>query len=89
MLKVTILDGYVDEPTCLGVPPYIGPYPRYMAGAIWSFDRAAQVFYVTIDQIRNDGSLLDVLSKSDLIIVIAGMSVPGRYLSGIHSRSNV
>jgi radical SAM superfamily enzyme with C-terminal helix-hairpin-helix motif len=82
MFRVSIIDGYVDEPTCLGVPPYISPYPRYLAGAIWSFDRAAQVFYVTIDQIRNDRSLLDVLSKSDLIIVIAGMSVPGRYLSG-------
>ena len=82
MLKVSILDGYVDEPTCLGVPPYISPYPRYIAGAIWSYDKSAQIFYVTIDQIRNDNSLLDVLSKSDLIMVIAGMSVPGRYLSG-------
>ncbi len=82
MLKVSILDGYVDEPTCLGVPPYISPYPRYIAGAIWSYDKSAQIFYVTIDQIRSNNSLLDVLSKSDLIMVIAGMSVPGRYLSG-------
>lgn len=82
MLKVSILDGYIDEPTCLGVPPYISPYPRYIAGAIWSYDKSAQIFYVTIDQIRNDNTLLDVLSKSDLIVVIAGMSVPGRYLSG-------
>ncbi len=83
MLKVTILDGYVDEPTCLGVPPYISPYPRYIAGAILSYDSKTQIFYVTIDQIRKDNSLLDVLSKSDLIIVIAGMSVPGKYLSGL------
>lgn len=82
MLKVTILDGYVDEPTCLGVPPYISPYPRYIAGASWSFDKTSAVFYVTIDQVRNDNSLLNVLSTSDLVIVIAGMSVPGRYLSG-------
>ena len=82
MFKVSILDGYVDEPTCLGVPPYLSPYPRYIAGAIWSFDKSAQIFYVTIDQIRCDYTLLDVLSKSDLIMVIAGMSVPGRYLSG-------
>ena len=82
MLKVSILDGYVDEPTCLGVPPYISPYPRYIAGAVWNFNSHAQIFYVTIDQIRSDNSLLDVLSKSDLIMVIAGMSVPGRYLSG-------
>jgi len=82
MLKVSILDGYVDEPTCLGVPPYISPYPRYIAGAIRSFDKTANVFYVTIDQIRKDSSLLNVLNESDLLVVIAGMSVPGRYLSG-------
>jgi len=82
MLHVFILDGYVDEPTCLGVPPYISPYPRYIAGAVWDFDSHANVSYVTIDQIRNDNSLLNAVSKSDVLVVIAGMSVPGRYLSG-------
>lgn len=82
MLNVSILDGYVDEPTCLGVPPYISPYPRYIAGAVWWYDKTAKIFYVTIDQIRNDNILLKTLSESDLLIVIAGMSVPGRYLSG-------
>jgi radical SAM superfamily enzyme with C-terminal helix-hairpin-helix motif len=82
MLRVTLLDGYVDEPTCLGVPPYISPYPRYIAGAVWDFDAHAAVSYVTIDQVRADTSFRDVLSKSDLLVVIAGMSVPGRYLSG-------
>ncbi|MCX6671403.1 MAG: radical SAM protein [Euryarchaeota archaeon] len=82
MLRVFILDGYVDEPTCLGVPPYISPYPRYIAGAVWDFDSRANVSYVTIDQIRNDNSLLNAVSKSDVLVVIAGMSVPGRYLSG-------
>jgi len=82
MLRVSILDGYVDEPTCLGVPPYISPYPRYIAGAIWDFDSQANISYVTIDQIRNDSSNLTHFSKSDILVVIAGMSVPGRYLSG-------
>jgi len=82
MLKVSILDGYIDEPTCLGVPPYISPYPRYIAGAIWCFDKFAQIYYLTIDQLRNDKTLLNRLLKSDVIIVIAGISVPGRYLSG-------
>jgi radical SAM superfamily enzyme with C-terminal helix-hairpin-helix motif len=82
MLKVTIIDGYIDEPTCLGVPPYISPYPRYIAGAILCFDKSAHISYLTIDQIRNDNNLLHNLSNSDLIVVIAGMSVPGRYLSG-------
>jgi len=82
MLRVSILDGYVDEPTCLGVPPYISPYPRYIAGAIWDFDSHADISYVTIDQMRDDNSFLDHISKSDVLVVIAGMSVPGRYLSG-------
>jgi radical SAM superfamily enzyme with C-terminal helix-hairpin-helix motif len=82
MLRVFILDGYVDEPTCLGVPPYISPYPRYIAGSIWDGDPHANITYVTIDQIRNDKSFLNTISKSDVLVVIAGMSVPGRYLSG-------
>jgi radical SAM superfamily enzyme with C-terminal helix-hairpin-helix motif len=82
MLRVSLLDGYVDEPTCLGVPPYISPYPRYIAGAVWDYDAHAVVSYVTIDQVRNDRSWHDILSESDLLVVIAGMSVPGRYLSG-------
>ena len=88
MVKVSILDGYVDEPTCLGVPPYIAPYPRYVAGAVWNNDKATQISYLTIDQIRNDKSMLDVLAKSDLIVAIAGMSVPGRYLSGFPASPN-
>jgi radical SAM superfamily enzyme with C-terminal helix-hairpin-helix motif len=82
MLRVFLLDGYVDEPTCLGVPPYISPYPRYIAGAIWVHDPHAKVSYATIDEIRQNTSVLDEVSKSDLLVVIAGMAVPGRYLSG-------
>jgi len=88
MLKVSILDGYIDEPTCLGVPPYISTYPRYIAGAIWCYDKTARIFYVTIDQIRNDKALLKSLSESDLLIVVAGISVPGRYLSGFPASPN-
>ena len=82
MPRVSILDGYVDEPTCLGVPPYISPYPRYIAGAVWDFDTHATVSYMTIDQIRNRKTLPEFFLTSDLLVVIAGMSVPGRYLSG-------
>ena len=82
MVSVTILDGYIDEPTCLGVPPYLSPYPRYAAGAIWHNDATAQIRYITIDQVRKDTNLLDDLAQSDLLIVIAGVAVPGRYLSG-------
>lgn len=82
MLKVTLLDGYIDDPTCLGVPPYISPYPRYISGAIWEFDKKANISYFTIDQLRNNEKIIDIFSKSNIVIVISGMSVPGRYLSG-------
>jgi len=88
MFKVAILDGYVDEPTCLGVPPYISPYPRYIAGAIFNFDKSIHILYLTIDQIRKEKNFLEILSNSDLIITIAGMSVPGRYLSGFPASPN-
>lgn len=82
MVRVTIIDGYIDEPACLGVPPYVSPYPRYIAGAVWNNDSKSEVFYYTIEQIRNNPSVTDTISMSDIVIVIAGMAVPGRYLSG-------
>ena len=81
-MHVTILDGYVDEPTCLGVPPYISPYPRYIAGAAWTADPEATVQYVTIDQLRATPSTRTFLFDADLVVAIAGMVVPGRYLAG-------
>jgi len=81
MFKITIIDGYTDEPTCLGVPPYISPYPRYITGAILKQDKKNIINYFTIDQIRQKSDF-NFLSKNDLIIVIAGTSVPGRYLAG-------
>ena len=47
-----ILDGYVDEPACLGVPPYISPYIRTVAGALLSHHYTVR--YLTIDQLRKD-----------------------------------
>jgi len=81
MFKITIIDGYIDEPTCLGVPPYISPYPRYITGCILKQDRKNQIYYYTIDQIRQKNDL-NFLLKNNLIILIAGTSVPGRYLAG-------
>ncbi len=78
-----ILDGYTDEPAGLGVPPYIDVYPRYIAGAIWSVYHSAKVVYFTVDKARqNLEKFLRLASKSDLLIVIAGVIVPGKYLGG-------
>ncbi len=81
MFDITIIDGYIDEPTCLGVPPYISPYPRYITGSIIKQDKKNIIKYYTIDQIRQINDL-SFLKKNNLIIVIAGTSVPGRYLAG-------
>lgn len=59
----TILDCYTDEPAGLGVPPYLGTYPRYIAGFLantCSFQAdspadpssASPVTYLTIDDLR-------------------------------------
>src|SRR5206468_2476121 len=47
-MKVVILDGYVDEPSNFGVPPYISPYPRYVAGAVR--DAGHEWEYETMDE---------------------------------------
>ncbi|MAG91345.1 radical SAM protein [Candidatus Woesearchaeota archaeon] len=46
-MKYTILDCYTDEPAGLGVPPYLGTYPRYIAGYL-----DEDVHYLTIDDLR-------------------------------------
>ena len=81
-MKVGILDGYVDEPSCLGVPPYISPYPRYIWGMLRHL-RADLCGYFTIDEFRNDEKVREKLSECDILIVIAGAVVPGKYLGGV------
>ena len=46
-MAYTILDCYTDEPAGLGVPPYLGTYPRYIAGFL-----DEEVNYLTIDDLR-------------------------------------
>ena len=81
-MKLAILDGYVDEPSCLGVPPYIAPYPRYIWGMLKHLG-VDSCSYVTIDAFRADAELQSKLSEFDLLIVIAGAVVPGKYLGGM------
>ncbi|MHA2153461.1 MAG: hypothetical protein ACXAAQ_15920 [Candidatus Thorarchaeota archaeon] len=81
--RVALVDGYVDEPTCLGVPPYVSIYPRYIAGAIWTNNPRTEILYTTIDQVRQSfQKAQQIWSKTDLIILIAGMIVPGKYVGG-------
>ena len=116
-MRFTILDCYTDEPAGLGVPPYIGTYPRYIAGAITRSNH--EVFYLNIDDLRffasrmksfkenldsipvqienekhriktiirvrnlskNILNIRKILYKTDILVVIAGIHTPGRYLS--------
>ena len=75
-MKVAIVDGYVDEPSCLGVPPYVSPYPRYIKGML-NYLKIPSA-YITADQVREKPALL---RNFDLSIVIAGAIVPGKYLA--------
>ncbi len=75
-----ILDGYVDEPACLGVPPYVSPYIRTVTGAL--IGHKFTVRYLTIDQLRKDPHFINKLDRANLLVMIAGVTVPGKYLGG-------
>jgi radical SAM superfamily enzyme with C-terminal helix-hairpin-helix motif len=76
-MRALIIDGYVDEPACLGVPPYMAPYPRYIAGALVEKGMLKEdIAYRTIDHLRVARDKLNY----DITIVVAGTTVPGKYL---------
>ncbi len=113
----TILDCYTDEPAGLGVPPYLGTYPRYIYGKL-SLE-GHKVDYITIDDLRlynsnlktnkkdpslknkktkkeplktdiktynltkNYKNIKEILDKTNTLVVILGVHVPGKYLSAL------
>ena len=74
-----VMDGYVDEPACFGVPPYISPYVRYAFGALAL--AGLDVTYLTCDTWRRT-PLEDLWREAVLVVVISGLTVPGRYRGG-------
>ncbi len=93
---ISIVDCYTDEPAGLGVPPYLGVYPRYIAGV--AFSHSHQCFYLRIDDLRpekrgnstltmnstlNANNATRILEGSHIIIVISGMHTPGKYLAAV------
>jgi radical SAM superfamily enzyme with C-terminal helix-hairpin-helix motif len=80
--RVLVIDGYNDEPGGLGVPPYVDVYPRLVAGALWLADSSIRVDYVTVDEFRSSKLWLKRASHYDVIAVIAGVVVPGKYIGG-------
>lgn len=79
-LRATILDGYVDEPACFGVPPYISPHARYVAGAV--SELGGETRYLTIDEWRRHSPKRRWLEEEGYLAVVAGALVPGKYLRG-------
>ena len=75
-----ILDGYVDEPACLGVPPYLSPYIRTVAGAL--IGHRYEVSYLTIDQLRSDPQQINRMNRADLFVMIAGVDRAGEIPRG-------
>lgn len=73
-IKVAVIDGYIDDPAALGVPPYISPMIRAVAGA--AADAGATVEYISIDMIRKGRKL----PASDVSVILSGNTVPGKYL---------
>jgi len=105
-MHYTILDCYTDEASGLGVPPYIGTYPRYIYGKLKQ--EGHTVTYLTIDDLRlwkvyhkkkketpehektniliynttnNDAEI--VLQHTNVLIVVLGVHVPGKYLTAL------
>lgn len=81
-MKTLIIDGYVDEPACFGVPPYISPYVRYAAGVF--FARGCAVAYRTCDAWRAspEEERAELLGSAGVVLVVMGLTVPGRYRGG-------
>ncbi len=105
-MNITILDCYTDEASGLGVPPYLGTYPRYLFGKF--ITEEDKVTYLTIDDLRlwkqlkgikketqshqktnifvhnlTKNKAKDVLPETDLLVVVLGVHVPGKYLSAV------
>ena len=105
-MHYTILDCYTDEASGLGVPPYLGTYPRYIYGQLKS--QGHSVTYITIDDLRlwkkfhgkkriptekektsiltynlTTNDLNKVIPATDVLIVILGVHVPGKYLTAL------
>ena len=82
MYSAIIIDGYVDEPSCLGVPPFISPYVRYIYGLLKTSNKIGKIKYITIDELRKVAEYnKTLLVEYNLVIVFTGLVVPGKYLN--------
>ena len=77
--RYCILDCYVDEPACFGVPPFMSPYPRYVYGALVDAGvNEDAIDYITIDDMRTAEYVFH--EYYSIVFCIGGAIVPGKYL---------
>lgn len=83
-IKTVLIDGYLDEPSCLGVPPYVSPHIRYIYGSLIDGGiKRTNIEYLTADDYRREKEQnLASLAAKDLVVIMAGTTVPGNYLEG-------
>ena len=78
--RYLILDCFVDEPACFGVPPFLAPYPRYIFGALVDGGVTPdRIEYRTIDSVRS--SEYSIPDNFSAVFLIGGAVVPGKYLA--------
>ncbi len=84
--RYLIIDGYVDEPAALGVPPYLSPHARSLAGGLSAGGaKEEEIGYITVDGwrgLRGAGKEIASLPHLEVVICIKGCIVPGKYLRG-------
>jgi len=81
---VLLLDGYIDTPTELGVPPYISATVRYIAYVLDYYGLDYEYVPVcTWRRLAHSGELKSVFPAKQygIVIIVGGTTVPGRYLS--------
>ncbi|TYB92411.1 MAG: radical SAM protein [Kosmotoga sp.] len=79
-MKVALVDCYTDEPASFGVPPYISPKIRLVAGVFLA--KGFYVDYFTIDEVRKR-DLWDCFNGYEYLVIHGGLTTPGRYIGGI------
>ena len=62
-----IVDCYTDEPSGLGVPPFLSVHSRYIAGALEEQKR--KYYYLTIDDLRYNNDTDNVNDDNNNIAI--------------------
>ncbi len=84
-MKAAIVDCYTDEPASFGVPPYISPKIRLIAGIFLS--ERIVIDYFTVDRIR-EHNMWSNFDDYEYLLIHGGLTTPGRYIGGTPATLN-